>query len=60
MKKIKPINEEDGETVYDLCSDEANSNFIRAARLKKASEDEDEAAKKKLELMQKTPMYRDK
>jgi len=61
MKKIKPIKpiekDENGELVFNICCDEANSDWIRAARLAKAAKEGDKEAAKKLKKMENTSMY---
>jgi hypothetical protein len=47
----------DGEKVYNLCTDEANADPIRAARLLRSGKTEDLA---KLRKMENTPMKRQK
>ena len=59
IKLVKPIKkDENGELVFDICCDEANSNWIRAARLAKTAKEGDKIAGKKLKKMENTPMYR--
>lgn len=59
MKKIEPIvKDEEGKIVQiNLCCDGANADWLRAARLKKKSEDGDEETKKELAELESTSMY---
>ena len=55
MKEVKAIEVIDGEVVYNLDSSEANSDWIRAARLQKSKKAKD---KNELEQMKKGRMVR--
>jgi hypothetical protein len=58
-EKIEPISEKDGQIVFNLCSDAANLDWIRAARLKKKAADEgDEKAAAELAELENTPVYK--
>jgi len=59
MKKIEPIvRDEEGKVAQiNLCCDGANADWLRAARLKRKSEDGDEEARKELAELEDTPMY---
>ncbi len=63
MKQLKPIEpiekDKNGDLVFNLCADEANSDPIRAARLLKKAKAGDKKALKKLKEMENTPMYRE-
>jgi len=59
MKKVEPImKDEEGKIAQiNLCCDGANADWLRAARLKKKSEDGDEEARKELAELESIPMY---
>lgn len=59
LKKLKPINTEDGQTVFQINADEASSDPIRAGRLVNLAKKGDKKAAKKLDKMKKAPMYRE-
>jgi hypothetical protein len=58
--EIVPVIEIDknGEMVFNLCSDAASDDWIRAGRLRRKAEAGDEEARKELEELENTPMYR--
>lgn len=60
VKKIEPFYyKDDGTLVINACCDEANSDPIRAARLRKAANDGDKEAEKELARMSDTPMIQE-
>jgi len=63
MTKMKPIEaiekDKNGDLVFNLCTDEANSDPIRAARLLKKAKAGDKRALKKLKEMENNQMYRE-
>ena len=57
-KKVEPITRtENGEIVFNLAADEANANWLLAARLRRLADEGDEEARAKLEKMMEAPMY---
>jgi hypothetical protein len=57
QKKIEPVYiDEDGTLVVNVCCDEANSDWIRSARLANAARKGDKAAQAGLHRMSATPM----
>ncbi len=57
--KVKPVEwDKNGEPIFNLSADAANDDWIRAARLKRRAEEGDEEARKELERLENTPMYR--
>ncbi len=58
-KKIEPfIYNKKGEIIgFNLHSDAANEDWLRAARLKRKADEGDEEAQKKLDELQNTGMY---
>ncbi len=54
---IAYCEDEDGNEVFDLDADEANGDWMRAARLARAADAGDEDAAKELKRMEKTPLY---
>jgi len=63
MTKMKPIKaiekDKNGDLVFNICADEANSDPIRAARLLKKAKAGDKKALKRIEEMENTTMYRE-
>jgi len=59
LKKIKPIIKIDGEIIFDLSSDEANSDPIRTARLIDNIERGNKKSIKNFIKLQNTLMYRE-
>lgn len=58
MKKIEPITKDaDGNVVLDLDADEANANWVYAARLKRRVDAGDDEARKELEEMERIQLY---
>jgi hypothetical protein len=57
LKKVQLVMEDDGFTVINLDSTEADADWLRAARLKKRADAGDEAAKLEFERMGRTPMF---
>ncbi len=55
-KKIEAVTFYDGRMVINVCCSAANDDWIRAARLKMAADNGDEAARKELERLQGTSM----
>ena len=59
-KRVEPVEyDEEGNLVYNLNSDLANDDWIRAARLKRKAEQGNEEAAKELERMENTRMYKE-
>lgn len=56
LKKVQPV-EIDGDTVTLRIADEANADWIRAARLLKKAKKGDKEAGDKLEKLFNTPLY---
>jgi len=60
MKKIEPIEKDkNGNVIYNLAADEANADWLRAARLARATKSGDKEAAKKSKAMENTPKYRE-
>ena len=58
-KKIEPVEyAKDGTVTFNLYSNAADADWIRAARLKKRAEAGDKEAEKELEELFNTPLYR--
>lgn len=57
LKKVKPVEIDEDNVIFNIDADEANADWIRAARLLKKANQGDKEAGDKLEKLFNTPMH---